>query len=548
MRPDLLIIPFASIVVAAISTAVAKSFPAASWIKIGGWVCAAALLGLWVALDLANFKALAKRKGTKYGASSGLTILLAIAVITGIAVVTSRPRFDKSLDLTKSKANTLAEQSLKVIETLEKRKGEVNVIAFFKDPEPKKQFEDLIALYTSKGARLNIEYVDPNRDPTRAISEKQTTPNAVIFRSTIGTTMQEARVTTFNEEKVTNALVRVMKDKPKHIFFTTGHGENPLRSTEASGMNTAAVELESNRYELKELSLLEEGKVPDNADLVVIAGPKYDFKTEEARLLEEHLQRGGGLFVMVQAMVPVPVLNGLLEKYGIKVANDLLILRPDDPRAMILGQNNALVSEFDTNSALTKEFAANGKVMIRMSTTRSVEEVSNNAAGMKVSLVAKTAQIMLKVKNVSTQSDVGNGTISKDRVEQGGFPVIAVATGKPVAPETAKADGKSPATDAATGSEGQPGTKETRVVVAGSSLFATNQGMSEPESRDLMLNTIGFLLADEDFISIRPKDPTQSTLQFGSGASALTLLSLTWIYPFLFLGAGILFWIRRRSA
>jgi fucose 4-O-acetylase-like acetyltransferase len=103
-------IPFASIVVAAVSTAVAKAFPTANWIKYGGWLCAAALIVLWVVLDLANFKELSKRKGTKYGASSGLTILLAIAVITGIAVVTSRPRFDKSIDLTKSKANTLAEQ------------------------------------------------------------------------------------------------------------------------------------------------------------------------------------------------------------------------------------------------------------------------------------------------------------------------------------------------------------------------------------------------------------------------------------------------------
>ena len=169
MRPDLLLIPFASVLVAAISSAVAKAFPAIIWIKYGGWLSALALIVLWVALDLANFKAMFARKGAKYGASSGFVVLMTVAVITAIAVLTSRPRFDKNLDLTRSQSNTLAEQSLKAIETIEKRHVEIDVLAFFQDQETKKQFQDLIGLYTSKGANLKIEYIVPNRDPTKAI-------------------------------------------------------------------------------------------------------------------------------------------------------------------------------------------------------------------------------------------------------------------------------------------------------------------------------------------------------------------------------------------
>lgn len=544
MRPDLLLIPFASILVASISSAAAKAFPAITWIKYGGWLSALALIVLWIVLDLPNFKAMFARKGAKYGASSGVVVLLTIAVIAAISVVTSRPRFDKNLDLTKSGANTLAEQSVKIIGNIEKRKSEVEVLAFFMDQETKKQFQDLIGLYTSKGANLKIEYIDPQRDPMRATAEKLTSGNTVIFKLQSNGVPQEARITTFSEEKITNALVKVLKDKPKQIFFTKGHGESALRGTDGNGLNIMTVELEGNKYEVKELALLEEAKVPETADLVVIAGPKYDFKVEETRLLEEHLKRGGGLMVMVEAMVPVPTLNGLLEKYGIKFSNDLLILRPDDPRTVFLGQNNAIVSDFDDLSPVTKDFAGQSKVAVIMPGTRSVEEITSNPSSMKVSLVAKTAPVIIKVKNVSSRNDVG-GNIKSDRIETGTFPVMAVATGKSTAPEMAKAekeenkDAKEPM---------QAGGKEIRIVAVGSAAFATNQSVNGRENRDLFLNAISYLLQDEDFISIRPKDVTKSTLNITSGSSQLLLLGLSWIYPFIFLAGGILFWIRRRQA
>jgi ABC-type uncharacterized transport system involved in gliding motility auxiliary subunit len=176
--------------------------------------------------------------------------------------------------------------------------------------------------------------------------------------------------------------------------------------------------------------------------------------------------------------------------------------------------------------------------------TRSVEEISSNPASMKVALVAKTAPVIIKVKNVSSRGDVG-GNIGSDRIETGTFPVMAVATGKSTAPETAKAE-KEENKDAKEPIEA--GGKEIRIVAVGSSAFATNQSVNGRENRDLFLNAISYLLQDEDFISIRPKDATKSTLNITSGSSQLLLLGISWIYPFIFLAGGILFWIRRRQA
>lgn len=113
-----------------------------------------ALLAAWGWLDRGGFKSLLGRKGAKYGASSGAVVVLGLLVIVGIAVITSKPRFDKSIDLSRDKTNTLSEQSIKAIETLSKKDTEASAVAFFIDNGQESQFKDLIGLYLKEGAKL----------------------------------------------------------------------------------------------------------------------------------------------------------------------------------------------------------------------------------------------------------------------------------------------------------------------------------------------------------------------------------------------------------
>lgn len=547
MKPGLLIIPFLALLVAAVGTAIGSAFPTVKWIAGIGWASGAAMIVLWVLLDLANFKAMFLRKGAKYGASSGLVVVLGLLIITGLGVLTNKPRFDKSYDATKNKQNTLSDQSVKTVESINKRTTEIKAIAYFQDDQVRQQFMDLATLYLGRGAKLNIEYVDPQRDPMRAKADALTSANTVIFK----TDTQESRITTFTEEKITNALVKVLKDKSKKVYFTKGHGEGQAKGTEAQGFSTMVAELENNKYEVGELSLLEEAKIPEDADLIIVAGPKYDFKEEEVRFLEDYLKRGGAMFAMVDAMTPVPNLNSLLGKFGLKVDDDLLILHPSDPRAALLGTNNAIVSEFDDLNPVTKDFARQSQVALVMPNTRSVDEVAGNPNNMKVSLVGKTSKAIIRVKNVKTPKDVEGVNINKDRVEAGSFAVVAVANGKPTAPSLASSSASPDSAskdkaDASSTGGADSAKKEVRVVLVGSSAFASNGGAQAAEHRDMFVNVTSYLLQDDDFISIRPKDASKSTISLTSGSSQLLLLALAFIYPFVFLGGGLSYWLKRR--
>ena len=544
MKPGLVILPFIALLVAALSTALGSAIPDKPFLMWTGLAIAAAIVGGWIYVDRANFQRMFARKGARYGASSGLVVLLGIALTVGLAVVTSRPRFNKTWDVSRGGANTLSEQSIKIVKGLAEKGTEVEITGFFQDEAVMTQFRDLIGLYLAKGAKFNVQYVDPQRDPTKAMAEKITVGNTAIFR--LGA--QETRITTFNEEKLTNGLVQVMKEHSKRVYFSKGHGEGELRGGEAPGFQNIVQELEGNKYEVKETNLLESAKVPEDADLLVIAGPKYDFREEETRFIDEFLKQGRSVLVMVDGVTNVPTLGKLLEKYGIKMNNDLLILRPDDPRASLIGQNIAIVSNFDDINPITRDFSKQSSVTVLLPTARSISEAKDNPSAMKVSLIAKTSDVIIKVKNVTTQADLKG--IDNSRIETGDFAVMAVATGKPAAPSVAnsgspKANGSK--ADAAAGTESNA-SKEIRLVAVGSAQFATNAGMQAAQNRDLFVNTSNYLLRDEDFISIRPKDVEKGTIEITSAGSILALIFLAWIYPFLFLGGGVVGWLIRRRA
>lgn len=546
MRTGLLILPFLALLVAAFGVAMGSAFPEAGFVKAVGLAVSFGIFALWVVLDLEGFRSFFTRKGARYGASSGLVLLLGVAVIVGVAVLSTRPRFNKTYDVTRDKLNTLSEQSFKLLETLKKDGKQIRFVAFFTDEAAKTQFTDLVNLYQASGADLVVEHHDPNADRTLAIAEKITDANTVIVRQG----QQEKRMTTFTEEKLTNALVAVLKEKTKKICFSKGHGEGAIKGSEANGFSMAATELENNKNAIEEVSLLETAKVPEDCDALVLAGPKYDFKEEEVRMVEDYLKRGGSVLSMVPALSNVDNLNKMLEKFGVKYASDLLILAPNDPRAQLLGQNLALVSEFDDFNPVTKDFAAQSQVAIGLRNTRSLDKVDDNQHKLKVSLAGKTAKIMVRVKDVYQPKDLEN--LSEDRWEQGSFPVIAVANGKTQAPATAnneKKDGKAEDIKSdALNNDSASQAKETRLVAVGAVDFASNQGMQEPSSRDLFLNIINYLTQDDDFISIRPRDPTKSTIDISSGSAQLSLLALTFIYPFVFLFGGLYMWLQRRRA
>lgn len=542
MRTGLLILPFISVFTLIIGFATGRSYSTTPVVSFVFYAISGLCLLYWIFKDGARLSQFFKRKGSRHGMSQGLSVVLAILLAIGAGFLSKRERFNKSIDVTREGANTLSAESVKLLDQLKEKKEPIKIVGFFQNEQRKNEFRKTLALYQMKGANFDVEYVDPQTDPTRAIADNITAADTVLFKHQ----KQESRLTAFTEEKFTNALVRVLKEKDKTIYFLTGHGEADLGSQEAMGYAAAKAELESERFVVKQVNLIEAGKVPDDADLLIMAGPQYDLRPEEKAILEAYFKKGMPFMGLVDAMVQVPELNNLLSSVGIRLNDDLLVIRPDDPRAKLLGQNNAIVTEFDTQSPVTAEFVRRGGVALMTPNSRSLELNAENALKMKPIGLGKTSEIIFRIINVKTQDDLKGG-IAEDRIATGRFDVFAVSSGQVGGDKLASSDGKESQGADVKGASAQS-SKELRVFVSGSSKLASNLGVQRGENLDLFMNAVNYLLQDEDFISIRAKDSTKNTLDLTSATSQFLMFGMTWVYPLLFLGAGIFYWMRRRVA
>jgi len=87
---------------------------------------------------------------------------------------------------------------------------------------------------------------------------------------------------------------------------------------------------------------------------------------------------------------------------------------------------------------------------------------------------------------------------------------------------------------------------KARVVTFGTSALASNQFLNVQGNRDLFLNTVSWLLEEEELIAIRPKDPKQTPVFLTATQGRLVFLVSVVLLPAAAMVGGISVALRRR--
>ena len=92
------------------------------------------------------------------------------------------------------------------------------------------------------------------------------------------------------------------------------------------------------------------------------------------------------------------------------------------------------------------------------------------------------------------------------------------------------------------------GTPSGRFIVVGTSQWAENRAMGSRSlgNRDLFMNMINWLSADEDLISIRPKSPEDRPLNLTSKTLSMVSWLSILIFPLAIVLFGLATWWKRR--
>jgi ABC-type uncharacterized transport system involved in gliding motility auxiliary subunit len=375
--------------------------------------------------------------------------------------------------------------------------------------------------------KIKLSFVDPDKNPAIVKQYGVTTYGTVAVESG----PQETKVQNPSEENMTNAILKVIKDEKKKIYFLEGHGEHSPDNTEGQGYSSAKQALERDGFQVERLLLLQTGKVPADTDALVIAGPEKPVLPEEQKALEDFLQSGGSIVLLIDPQTKSG-LDGFLARWGIELREDIVI----DPMSKMFGGDYAapVVSQYMMHD-ITKDFALPTIFpVLRSVTARQVE-------GVTVSELLQTGA------NSWAETDFGGKKVKFDEGvdKQGPVTIAVVASQKPDPKDPPEPDENEKSDDGNEAKE-KPSAKKGNLVVLGDSDFANNTYFNFSGNGDFFLNTTSWLAEEESLISIRPKERKDSPIHLTSDWGAALFFMGTVFFPGVIVLVGVRKWWTRR--
>jgi hypothetical protein len=241
-------------------------------------------------------------------------------------------------DVTLAKQHTLTKNTIDFVAGINRQ---VELTAFYVGLPPK-YLEDRLKEYERiSNGKIKAEIIDPIEKIGYAaqfgsvISGKE---RKLIIRSGDERRDVDFSNSSLTEEQLTNALVRVTREQ-RNVYFLTGHGEFSSTSEANQGLSLFARLLDSNNVTSKSLMLGIEERIPDDCDVLIIAGPRNDLTEEEQALIEEYLNRGGDALFLIEHVVVTtpekpltaeeerknPSLNSILNQWGVNIGKDIVV-------------------------------------------------------------------------------------------------------------------------------------------------------------------------------------------------------------------------------
>lgn len=452
-----------------------------------------------------------RARQTKFVAYVSIYILVILTIVVVANVLADRN--NKTYDTTSNKRYSLSEQTAKIVKGL----SQPATITYFQQAAHFNEAKDQLDQYANLSPKVHVEYVDPDKKPELARAAGIKTYGTVIVQ--IGDRKEEAK--SINEEGITGAFIRDLKQNVRTICFAQGSGEHAIEDTERNGYSRFKDSLTQDGYESKSINLITKAEVPNDCTVIVVGGPISDYQQPEVDAIKTYVQNGGRALFMLDPPLKIghdeiadnDTLASLLSSWGVTPQKNLILdLNPVGQLAG-LGPQVALVTTYDSQPIVTE--------MTRRVTGFPLARSLDTKNGDKTS-----------VDKMFSSSDSSFATTKLN---------------SPSVNQNDPANTKGPLTLAAagtynTGKENSQG----RFVVVGSSAWAANSFLAFNGNKDLALNTINWLASDEDLISIRPKTPEDRRLTLTQSQMSWLRITSQFLLPLLVVAGGVTVWWRRR--
>ncbi len=457
-----------------------------------------------------------------YGYVAAIGIALA-GVMVGVNYLAYRCEF--RWDVTRAKQHTLGQYTADILNSLDDK---VEVTTFHVGMPPK-YLEDLFQEYARvSGDKVKTAIFDPLVDIGYAaqfgnvISGQE---KKVIVQSSSGRKDIDFTDAPLAEEQVTNAILQVTR-RVRRVYFLSGHGEYDISSDEDNGLKTFTQLLAKNNIESRLWVLALDGPIPQDCDVLIIAGPKEQLTPQEEQMVEEYLESGGdAVFLIEHTLITTPEktlteeelrknpsLNNILTKWGIRIADDIVL-------------DLASHASGDVGSPATRNYPAHDAIVSGLDYTfyirpRSISILGNRRATVRVAPLVLTA---------STKESWGesnrNLTVKYDDLldRPGPVPIAFVIW------EQKQNDD----------------TSDTRMAVFTDADFLSNAFIKQYSNAQMGLNAVNWISELDYHVLIDRKDVAMERLDLTSRQKRVVVVVL-WAMPVLIAGTGVMVWMRQK--
>lgn len=451
-------------------------------------------------------------RSAKYGSN---TLLMSVSFLAILALVNVLgARYTYRADLTANQLYTLSPQTIKILTDL---KTPVKAIAFVQAGQQEADARTSLDQFTRYTKNLTVEYVDPVAKPGLASQYNIQYSGTIVFEAN----GKQQQVLSTSEGDLISGIVKVTRGTPKKVYFIVGHGEPDPNSTDQTGFSQAKDALTAENYTVATLSLVSSPKVPDDAAVVILAGPTSSLQPSEMQALTDYLDKGGKALILADTD-KMAGLAELAARYDVELKRGIVIelgqSYPNDPTTPVITSY--------PSSPITKNMYS----LATLFPTAELVAPNADATSGKYEvtpLAQTTANSWLETDPASLRSSSGPTVGPNDVVGPVDIAVSVLST-------AAVGQGDS--------------AKTTRLVIVGDVDFATNAviGVANSGNRDLFVNSVDWLAEEEDLIAVRAKDSTNNALLLTGNQVNLVGFITIGALPLLVLGAGAyVYWGKR---
>ncbi len=407
-------------------------------------------------------------------------------------------------DVSQNGRNSLSQTS---VEVLRKMNGPlaITVYATAQDAQLgniRRIISEFLSRYQRVKPDLTVTFIDPAEQPkiTQDAGIQVNGEMVVAFKG------KREHLATFNEQALTDVLMRLARSSEKMVVTLTGHGERQLDGIAGHDLGEFGNQLIIKGFKTGTLNLSIDHDVPLNTSMLIIASPQIDLPEGEVDKLLSYINRGGNLLWLID-QEPLHGLQPLAEKLELTLTPGVVV----DPQAqqIKLPITVALGANYGQHP-VTHNFD-----YITMFPFSRQITINESKEWRSVSLVEAAQRGWVETGKLDIEATF-------DKMYDIAGPVTIAA-----ALSRALAD------------------REQRIAVIGSGNFLANTYLGNGNNLDFGINLINWLTGEENLVTIQPRATLDSNLALSESMLIMIAVGFLLVLPLVFLASGMFIWWRR---